>query len=87
MDQRLRRAGLRSRCGGFLLALTVAWAVAAPAGAAAIACDPTQMCCASGDGAGLGSPCGGAGVATLGNASGTDQGVGNPIHVIGGNKH
>ncbi|MBL0942775.1 MAG: DUF2235 domain-containing protein [Hydrogenophaga sp.] len=87
MDQRLRRAGLRSRCGGFLLALAVAWAVAAPAGAAAIACDPTQMCCAGGDGAGLGSPCGGAGVATLGNASGTDQGVGNPIHVIGGNKH
>jgi RHS repeat-associated protein len=89
MDQRLRRAGLPLRCVGFLLAIAAVWVMPA---AATAACDPTRMCCAgggdgAGDGAGLGSPCGGAGVATLGNASGTDQGVGNPIHVVSGNKH
>lgn len=33
-----------------------------------------------------GSTCGGAGVATLGNTSGTAQGAGNPIHLATGNK-
>jgi RHS repeat-associated protein len=43
---------------------------------------PTQ--CGPGD---SGSPCGGAGVASLGNSSGTNQGAGNPINVITGNKY
>lgn len=34
-----------------------------------------------------GSPCGGAGVASQGNSSGTNQGAGNPINVITGNKY
>lgn len=73
-----------------LPAWALAWAACAgawPNAIAGAACDPSRMCCGGGDDAGLGSPCGGAGVATLGNASGTDQGVGNPIHVISGNKH
>jgi YD repeat-containing protein len=34
-----------------------------------------------------GSPCGGAGPATQGNSSSTNQGAGNPIHLINGNKY
>ena len=34
-----------------------------------------------------GSPCGGAGPATQGNSSATDQGAGNPIHLINANKY
>lgn len=34
-----------------------------------------------------GSTCGGAGVASQGNSSGTDQGAGNPINLINGNKY
>ena len=34
-----------------------------------------------------GSPCGGAGPASEGNTSNTNQGAGNPIHVISGNKY
>lgn len=34
-----------------------------------------------------GSPCGGSGPASQGNVSGTNQGAGNPINVITGNKH
>jgi len=35
----------------------------------------------------VGATCGGAGPASLGNTSGTDQGAGNPINVITGNKY
>ena len=35
----------------------------------------------------VGATCGGAGPASLGNISGTDQGAGNPINVITGNKY
>lgn len=48
------------------------------------ACDPSVSCCAGAPAAG--SPCGGAGVATLGNTSGVDSGAGNPLNVLGGNK-
>ncbi|MDE2088970.1 MAG: DUF2235 domain-containing protein, partial [Gammaproteobacteria bacterium] len=34
-----------------------------------------------------GTPCQGGGPASLGNTSGTPQGVGNPLHVASGNKH
>ncbi len=34
-----------------------------------------------------GSTCGGSGVASQGNSSGTDQGAGNPINIINGNKY
>ncbi len=34
-----------------------------------------------------GAPCDGSGPASQGNSSGTDQGAGNPIHVITGNKY
>ncbi len=34
-----------------------------------------------------GAPCGGSGPATQGNESGTNQGAGNPINVINGNKY
>lgn len=44
----------------------------------------TSTQCGPGD---SGSPCGGAGVASLGNTSGTNQGAGNPINVITGNKY
>ena len=36
---------------------------------------------------GGGAPCGGSGIASLGNGSGTNQGAGNPIHIITGNKY
>jgi len=49
------------------------------------ACDPTRSCCAGG-GAG-GTTCGGAGPASNGDISGTNQGAGNPIHLITGNKY
>lgn len=69
--------GMSSLCA-FALALTAASrAVAQPA------CDPSTMCCVAFD---SGSTCGGAGVATLGNTSGLDLGVGNPINVLNGNK-
>jgi RHS repeat-associated protein len=48
-------------------------------------CDPALQCCASNPG--TGSTCGGVGVASQGNSSGTDQGAGNPINVITGNKY
>lgn len=35
----------------------------------------------------VGATCGGAGPASLGNTSGTDQGAGNPINIITGNKY
>ena len=35
----------------------------------------------------VGATCGGAGPASLGNTSGTDQGAGNPINLITGNKY
>ncbi len=61
-----------------LLISTVLPAVAAPAdGAQSTQCGPGTA----------GSPCGGAGPASQGNASGTNQGAGNPINVITGNKH
>lgn len=66
--------------GAFAFALTF---VGAPRAIAQPACDPSTMCCAAFD---SGSPCGGAGVATLGNTSGLDLGVGNPINVLNGNK-
>jgi len=66
--------------GAFAFALTF---VGAPRAIAQPACDPSTMCCAAFD---SGSPCGGAGVATLGNTSGQDLGVGNPINVLNGNK-
>ncbi|MDB5822460.1 MAG: hypothetical protein JWR21_1164 [Herminiimonas sp.] len=49
------------------------------------ACDPTLQCCAGTPG--TGATCGGGGVASQGNTSGTDQGAGNPINVITGNKY
>ena len=47
-------------------------------------CDNTRTCCTNPGG---GSPCGGAGATTQGNASGTQQGAGNPINVVTGNKY
>jgi RHS repeat-associated protein len=49
------------------------------------ACNPSLQCCAGNPG--TGSTCGGSGVASQGNTSGTDQGAGNPINVITGNKY
>ncbi|MHB1232053.1 MAG: RHS repeat-associated core domain-containing protein [Burkholderiales bacterium] len=43
----------------------------------AFACDPSPG----------GAPCGGGGPASLGNSSATNQGAGNPINVINGNKY
>ncbi len=63
-------------------ALAVALLLSAPLAQAA--CDPSVSCCAGAPAAG--SPCGGAGVATLGNTSGVDSGAGNPLNVLGGNK-
>ena len=64
------------------------------------ACDPTKQSCApdpggggSGGGAGMckpspgGSTCGGAGPASQGNTSDTNQGAGNPINLVNGNKY
>jgi len=34
-----------------------------------------------------GDTCGGSGVASQGNSSGTNQGAGNPINIINGNKY
>ncbi|QNM97780.1 DUF6531 domain-containing protein [Chitinimonas koreensis] len=47
-------------------------------------CDPTKACC--GGTTPGGSTCGGDGAASQGNNSGTNQGAGNPINVITGNK-
>lgn len=48
-------------------------------------CDPSLQCCSGADDAG--SPtCGGDGVASLGNDSGTSLGAGNPINLLNGNK-
>lgn len=50
-----------------------------------LAADPiTPAACGPAD---SGSPCGGAGPASQGNSSNTNQGAGNPINVITGNKH
>ncbi|QNM97782.1 RHS repeat domain-containing protein [Chitinimonas koreensis] len=76
---------LRSSFGSSALALLgglLLWSAPAPAQAAA--CDPTKQCC--GGGTPGGSTCGGGGAASLGNGSGTNQGAGNPINVITGNK-
>jgi RHS repeat-associated protein len=66
------------------------------------ACDPTRQSCAPTEGAGGGageggaqscspspggSTCDGSGPASQGNASGTNQGAGNPINLINGNKY
>ena len=66
----------------------------------AAACDPSMQSCAqtSGDnknsGGGQmctptpgGDTCGGSSVASQGNSSGTNQGAGNPINIINGNKY
>ncbi len=65
----------------------------------AAACDPTKQSCdtsAGGGGTGVGgqmckptpggNTCGGSSVASQGNSSGTEQGAGNPINIINGNK-
>ena len=63
----------------------LAWlACLAPPAIAEPICDPTGQCCSSFGG---GSPCGGAGATTQGNSSGTQQGAGNPINVVTGNKY
>ncbi|QRR33052.1 RHS repeat-associated core domain-containing protein [Hydrogenophaga sp. YM1] len=62
--------------------LAVALLLSAPLAQAT--CDPSVSCCAGAPS--TGSPCGGAGVATLGNTSGVDSGAGNPLNVLGGNK-
>ena len=69
----------------------------------ATTCDPNVQSCAPnpgpnpipspapppscGPGKGGGATCGGTGPASLGNSSGTNQGAGNPINVIHGNKY
>lgn len=66
----------------------------------AAACDPSMQSCASTSGGGSstgggqmctptpgGDTCGGSGVASQGNSSGTNQGAGNPINIINGNKY
>ncbi|WP_265583947.1 DUF6531 domain-containing protein [Chitinimonas koreensis] len=58
------------------------WLAASPAQAEA--CDPTKACC--GGSTPGGATCGGEGAASQGNNSGTNQGAGNPINVITGNK-
>ena len=69
-------------------------------GAALPACDPSNQSCTSGPGTPVAEPSGtascgpgaggatacGSGPATMGNQSGTNQGAGNPINVINGNK-
>ena len=65
-----------------LLAAVLGWP-STPATADPV-CDITRTCCANPGG---GSPCGGAGATTQGNASGTQQGAGNPINVVTGNKY
>ncbi|MDB5796784.1 MAG: hypothetical protein JWP36_686, partial [Paucimonas sp.] len=77
---RLHRSRMASLLAGCLLLLSIL--AAAPAQAA---CDPSRECCSAS--VGSGSPCGGAGVASQGNASGTNQGGGNPINLITGNKY
>ena len=66
------------------LALAAGLAGLSPPAAADPVCDITRACCANPGG---GSPCGGAGATTQGNASGTQQGAGNPINVVTGNKY
>ena len=45
---------------------------------------PTPQQCGPSPG---GTPCGGPGPVSLGNDSGTNQGAGNPINIINGNKY
>ena len=66
------------------LALSAGLACLSPPAAADLLCNITQRCCANPGG---GSPCGGSGVTTQGNTSGTQQGAGNPINVVTGNKY
>ena len=66
----------------------------------AASCDPTQQSCAPSENGNTnngaaktcspspgGDTCGGSGVASQGNTSGTNQGAGNPINIINGNKY
>ncbi|MCW5219913.1 hypothetical protein D5041_09040 [Verminephrobacter aporrectodeae subsp. tuberculatae] len=72
-----------------------------PGGKTPGTCDPKRQSCmpgtekpdTAGPGGGVCSPtpggatCGSPGPASQGNTSGTNQGAGNPIHVISGNKY
>ena len=80
----------------FLLALAANQALSAACNPALQSCAPSaDFGGNSGDSSGGGqtcqpspggSTCGGAGVASQGNSSGTEQGAGNPINIINGNK-
>ena len=67
-----------------LLALILNLGLGAPVPLPALAADSAPSTCGPSP---AGSPCGGAGPASEGNTSNTNQGAGNPIHVISGNKY
>ena len=70
---RISLGRVRPFIGSALISLMVAIGVAQ---AQSLSCGPSRA----------GSTCGGSGVASLGNVSGTPQGAGNPIHLVTGNK-
>ena len=82
-------------------AVLIFWAALCTTQVQSAACDPTMQSCDpnsgnGGGGGGLGgqmckptpggNTCGGSSVASQGNTSGTEQGAGNPINIINGNK-
>ena len=72
------RAGrTRPRSCGFAIVLLIALMSGRAACAPPSSCSPSPV----------GSTCGGGGPASLGNNSGTDQGAGNPINILTGNKY
>ncbi len=74
-----RRAALPSRLGRLRSGCTVLGL-----GLLCIGCWAQSAACGP---SGAGAVCGGAGVATLGQSSGTALGAGNPVHLVSGNKH
>jgi RHS repeat-associated protein len=81
------RASRASCCLRWVLGAVLGLAVAAAAGATASAADAGAGTSCGSDAGGTGGTSCGAGPASQGNTSGTNQGAGNPIHLITGNKY